>query len=115
MLDASKAFDRVHYVKLFKLLLQREVCPLVLRFLIELYANQKLRVKWGLSTSELFCVENGVKQGGVLSPVLFSIYFDEIIAWLTTAGFGCYVGNCYVGSLAYADDVILLAPTATSL
>ena len=40
MLDASKAFDRVYYVKLFKLLFKREVCHVVLRFLIELYTNQ---------------------------------------------------------------------------
>ena len=56
MFDASKAFDRVHYVKLFKLLFKREVCPVVLRFLIELCTNQKLRIKWGFSISELFCV-----------------------------------------------------------
>ena len=61
-----------------------EVCPVVLRFLIELYTNQKLRIKWGFSISELFCLKNGVKQGGVLSPVLFSIYFDELMTRLRT-------------------------------
>ena len=54
MLDASKAFDRVYYVKL---LLKREVCPVVLRFLIELYTNQKLRIKWGFTIPELFCIK----------------------------------------------------------
>ena len=115
MLDASKVCDRVHYVKLFKLLLKREVCPVVLRFRIELYTNQKQRIKWEFSISELFCVKNGVKQGGVLSPVLFSIYFDERMTRLRTAGYGCHVGSCYVGSFAYADDIIILAPTITSL
>ena len=86
----------------------------MLRFLIELYTNQKLRIKWGFSISELFCVKNGVKQG-VLSPVLFSIYFDELMTRLRTAGYGCHVGSCYIGSFAYADDIILLAPTITSL
>ena len=71
------------------------------------------RIKWGFSISELFCVNNSVKQGGVLSPVLFSIYFDEHVTRLRTAG--CHVGSCYAGSFAYADDIILLAPTITSL
>ena len=57
----------------------------MLRFCIELYTNQKLRVKWLFSISELFCVKNGVKQG-VLSPVLFSIYFDELMTRVRTAG-----------------------------
>ena len=26
---------------------------------------------------------------------------------------GCYIGQAYVGALAYADDVILLAPTSS--
>jgi len=39
LLDASKAFDRVHYVKLFKLLISKKICPLVARFLIVLYTT----------------------------------------------------------------------------
>ena len=57
----------------------------MLRFLIELDTNQKLGIKWGFSISELFCVKNGVKQGGVPSPVLFSIYFDELVTRVKTA------------------------------
>ena len=71
MLDASKAFDRVNYCKLFRELLKRELCPLVLRLLLFMYTNQTLRVKWGSVMSESFTVMNGVKQGSVLSPVLF--------------------------------------------
>ncbi len=44
-LDSTKAFDRVHYGKLFKELCKRNMSPLVTRLL--LYTNQKLQVKWG--------------------------------------------------------------------
>ena len=50
--------------------------PLVLRLLLFTYTNQTLRVKWGSVMSESFTVMNGVKQGGVLSPVLFVVYTD---------------------------------------
>ena len=73
MLDASKAFDRVNYCKLFRELLKREMSPLVSRLLLFMYTNQTLRVKWGSVMSESFTVMNGVKQGGVLSPVLFAV------------------------------------------
>jgi hypothetical protein len=47
LLDASQAFDRVHYVKLFKLLLKKGLCPLVARLLASMYTNQYVRTKWG--------------------------------------------------------------------
>ena len=47
ILDASKAFDRVNYCKLFRELLKREMSLLVLRLLLFMYTNQTLRVKWG--------------------------------------------------------------------
>ena len=40
MLDASKAFDRVSYYMLFKLLLKRNVCPRIIKLLFYMYINQ---------------------------------------------------------------------------
>ena len=71
--DASKAFDRVNYCKLFAELLKRNICPLLLRLLLFMYTRQLLRVKWGNKVSSEFAVSNGVKQGGVLPSILFAI------------------------------------------
>ncbi len=46
-LDATKAFDKVNYCKLFRKLLHRNMSPLVLRLLLYMYTNQSLREKWG--------------------------------------------------------------------
>ena len=46
LLDASKAFDRVNYCKLFRTLMNRGVCPLYSRLLLNMYTNQKLRARW---------------------------------------------------------------------
>jgi len=70
-LDASKAFDRLHYYKLFKLLLKRQLPAHLLRVLINLYTNSCVRVACGAITSDYFSVVNRVKQGAVMSPVLF--------------------------------------------
>ena len=69
LLDASKAFDRVNYVTLFNILLRRGLCPIVCRLLAVEYTCQSARVKWGNTLSTEFPITNGVKQGGVLSPV----------------------------------------------
>ena len=46
MLDASKAFDRVNYCKLFAtVLLKRNISPIVLRLLLFMYTHQSLHVK----------------------------------------------------------------------
>ena len=111
LLDASKAFDTVQYVKLFRLLLSRKLCPIVLRCLLNLYTNQQIRVRWCNFTTHPSGITNGVKQGGVLSPVLFTVYIDELLTRLGDLRVGCYVGNTFCGALSYADDILLLAPT----
>ena len=115
MLDATKAFDRVEYCKLFKLMLDKGICPLIARFLSVLYTNQSINVKWGNCTSQPVTVNNGVKQGGILSPILFAIYIDELFLQLNNSGYGCYIGNLFSGCFGYADDATLLAPSISAL
>jgi len=43
---------------------------------------------------------------------MFCVYIDDLLFSLKTSGVGCYVDNFYVGVLAYADDVVLLVPSA---
>ena len=52
MLDASKAFDRVEYVRLFTLLRERALCPVVLRLIMNMYVNQCIQIKWNSMISE---------------------------------------------------------------
>ncbi len=55
-LDASKAFDRVQYDKLFNLLVDYKMNPLYIRLLMSMYINQKLRVTFDGNSSEWFKV-----------------------------------------------------------
>ena len=78
LLDACQAFDRVSYSVLFQLLLKKELCPVAIRFLLQLYTHQQMSVRWINHESSWFSIQNGVRQGGVLSPTLFAIYVDEL-------------------------------------
>ena len=58
-------------------------------------------------------VENGVRQGGAVSAVLFCLYTDGLLQRLRDSEVGCFIGT--VGALAYAIDVALLAPTPSAM
>ena len=115
LLDASRAFDRVDFVKLFSLLCKRNMCPATAKFLLSMYIGQSMIVKWGQKQSTSFSCSNGVKQGGVLSPILFCVYMDELIVRLQREKWGCYVGHKFTGIMTYADDATLMAPSYSAL
>jgi len=115
MLDATKAFDRVDYGKLFGLLIERKLPPVVIRLLLCVYVNCVAAVRWNGSISAKFLVKNGVRQGGILSPLLFCVYFDDLLCMLEQSGVGCYMGSMFLGSLAYADDVSLVSPSQNAM
>ena len=46
LLDATKAFDRVEYVKLFKLLMVTDIPPVSLRLLLNMYTCHGTRIAW---------------------------------------------------------------------
>ena len=77
-LDASKAFDRVNHSLLSNKLIKRGVCGYLLRIIIYWYETQTMCVKWGNITSGSFGVSNGVRQGGILSPLFFNVYVDNL-------------------------------------
>lgn len=114
-LDASKAFDRVCHTKLFQILEERGVPSAYLKLLLYWYRCQRASVRWSQSESEPFPIQNGVRQGGNLSPLLFNVYIDELLCDLRKLSIGCHVGTCAVNVLAYADDIVLLSPTRTGL
>ena len=60
-------------------------------------------------------VNNGVGQGRILSPYLFSVYIDVLLQNLKDSDFGCHIGDTFMGAVSYADDVKILAPSLTSL
>jgi len=110
-LDASKAFDRVNYCKLFRLLIKRDLPACIIRVLINMYTGHLIRISWAGVMSDYFNALNGVKQGGVISPILFCIYIDDLLVSLSQLGVGCYIAGNFVVAIVYADDIVLISPT----
>ena len=73
------------------------------------------QVKWNNIISSQSHISNGVKQGGCLSPTLFSVYMNELIEILRKNNIGCRYGSEYMGVFCYADDLSLLCPSFTGI
>ena len=115
LLDCTMAFDKCRFDILFGKLLDRNLPPAVLRVLIFVYQEQYAWVKWGKEKSQLFRIQNGTRQGSVLSPALFSVYMDDLLLCLRKSGVGCQVGGVFAGAVGYADDLLLLAPSRSAM
>ena len=83
----------------------------MIRVLIFVYEEQKGCVKLGGQLSTSFTISNGTRQGSIASPVFWVIYCDLLIKELRHLGVGAHVAGVFMGASAYADDLVLVAPT----
>ena len=79
------------------------------------YSKQEICIKWGNETSSCFTISNGVRQGGILSPVLFSIYMDDLSVLLSQSGIGWHIDDLCINHVFYTDDLCPMAPCAIAL
>ena len=113
--DMTKAFDMVKHSLLFKKLLSAGLSVIFVRLLLFIYMNQFANVRWNGSFSEFFSVKNGVRQGAILSGILYCFYTNDLFTLLRRNRTGCWVNNIFMGIFGYSDDNLLIAPSLDSL
>ena len=82
---------------------------------MNMYRNQTIQVRWNNTLSNVCGISNGVKQGGCLSPTLFSLYINNLINILRINNIGCWYGPHFMGVYGYADDISLLYSTVSGM
>ncbi|KAF6202877.1 hypothetical protein GE061_003283 [Apolygus lucorum] len=110
--DYRSAFDSVRHDLLLEKLNVVGVSRKFLRTLAAMYGVGQATV-WGRQgLSQFFDIERGVKQGFLMSPLLFAIYLNDLTQAIP---FGTFVGENVISTLLYADDVAVLAESPEDL
>lgn len=114
-LDAAKAFDRLNHWSLFRKLIDCGIPILFVKLFVFWYRHQLFYVKWGSIYSSHFTSINGIRQGGIISPLLFNLYMNGLSKKLNESQIGCNINGKFVNHLLYADDSCLIAPSPAAL
>jgi len=115
-IDFEKAFDRVQHDKLISILNQSGIDGRDVQIISKLYLQQKANVRIDNETSEEFNIKRGVRQGCILSPLLFNVYSEHLFKEaLDNIDDGLVINGEVINNLRYADDTVLIADTAEGL
>ncbi len=114
-IDAAKAFDKVNRDILWIKMIEIGVSPILVVAVYTYYLKSMMMVQLEDEFAKPFYTTIGVRQGGVLSPLLFSIYINEIIIELQKLEMGYKLGNLIIDILAYADDILLISKAKLDL
>ena len=113
--DLEKAFDSIDHNVLLKHLYKSGINGKAWRVIGAFYEEVEASVRLGTRHSEKFHLERGVKQGAVLSPLLFLLVIDSLLVDLESSGTGALLNSVYLGSLGHADDVRSISPNIALL
>ena len=108
-IDIRKAYDRVDRVKLWGCLDSMGLGGRVTAFLRAVYTDTSSEVKVDEERSKPFRAECGLRQGCILSPLLFSLHVNSLVSKLKEAEVGVRCGGQFVSALLYADDAVIFA------
>ena len=80
-IDLTKAFDLVSRKSLFTLLQKIGCPPTLLSIITSFHEDMQGTVRYDGTTSKAFPIRSGVKQGCVLAPTLFGIFFSLLLLY----------------------------------
>ena len=81
----------------------------------ELYSNMECSVRLNGNMTDWFNVDSGLKEGCILSSIMFNIYVNSLIDDINALNIGIDIDNEKLAILLYADDVVLLAENEKDL
>ena len=107
--DLASAFDTVEYPVLLSHLKRAGITGKAWRLIRQWYKDPESAVRVKGMLSSFFTIYRGVRQGSVLSPVLFLLVMDPLLLDLKQKSCGLNIKGLYLGALSHADDIRTLS------
>ena len=111
-IDLTAAFDVINRKKLIEKLIRMGIPTKITNLIIALYKHTKMIIWDGNQLSESFETKRGVKQGCILSPLLFSLFTADLPDQIK--GGDKVSDTVKINCTMYADDIALTADSAES-
>jgi hypothetical protein len=106
----------VRHEKLIEVLRKIGIDGKDLQFITNLYWHQQAKIRIINTLSNNFRIRRGVRQGCILSPILFNLYAEEIMSEaLEDTEEGININGKVINNLRYADDTVLIAGSIEDL
>jgi hypothetical protein len=108
-IDFKKAYDYINRDMLWKKMFNIGVKGKILTAVQSLYTSISSSVRVNMLNTEWFPVKSGLRQGCILSPLLFNMYINDLALYLKALDMGVEYGDEKLCILLYADDIVLIA------
>ena len=114
--DFSKAFDTIPRDILFEKLLKNNINGVFFNNIKKLYIGDKKSIKLGNQVTESFDTNQGVRQGDILSPLLFNIFMSDLNDYIEKVEGKLQINDSRdINSIIWADDILLLSQSKEGL
>jgi len=113
--DYQKAFDRINHEKLLKIMKIAGIPDLERKLITSLYWNQYAVIRTADGNSRRICIRRGVRQGCIISPILFNLYTEYMMKEIQDEIKGISVGGQNFTNLRYADDAVFVSDEEVEL
>ena len=114
-IDLTKAFDSIHRPSLWNIRRTYDIPPKVISAIEKIYADCKCCIRTEDGYSGWFEVVTGVRQGCLLSPILFSLAIDWVLKKATKDKGIQWLEGQKMSDLDFADDNVALTETTRDL
>ncbi|MES9880811.1 MAG: reverse transcriptase family protein [Sedimenticola sp.] len=114
-LDAKAAFDVVNHASLMRKLYHLGIEGKEWQLIHSLHNRAETVIKWNSQLSTRYTIEQGVRQGGILSADMYKIYVNRLLERLEDSPYGGHIGPINCVAPTCADDIAIVSDSPEGL
>ena len=111
-IDFKQAYDSINRTSMWNIMAEFNIPSKLINLVKACYRNSKACVQVGQRRTAEFEIRSGLRQGCLLSPILFNMVLEKVKQSIDETQGGLDIGGINILTLAYADDVDVIGERA---